>query len=43
MDTIIDIWFDDSRIYMKTGAGKTFSRPLHALGKELKLFADNCR
>jgi hypothetical protein len=30
MDTIIDIWFDGDRIYMKTGAGKTFSRPLEA-------------
>lgn len=30
MDTIKDIWFDASRIYMRTDAGKTFSRPLEA-------------
>lgn len=30
MDTIKKIWFDGSRIYMKTEAGKTFSRPLEA-------------
>ena len=30
MDVIKDIWFDASRIYMKTDAGKTFSRPLEA-------------
>jgi hypothetical protein len=30
MDTIKDIWFDANRIYMKTEAGKTFSRPLEA-------------
>ncbi|MCR6506476.1 DUF2442 domain-containing protein [Bacteroides sp. KH569_7] len=30
MDIIKDIWFDASRIYMKTDAGKTFSRPLEA-------------
>jgi hypothetical protein len=30
MDTIKDIWFDGNRIYMKTEAGETFSRPLEA-------------
>ncbi len=30
MDIIKDIWFDANRIYMKTDAGKTFSRPLEA-------------
>lgn len=30
MDTIKDIWFDAGRIYMRTEAGRTFSRPLEA-------------
>lgn len=30
MDIIKDIWLDANRIYMKTDAGKTFSRPLEA-------------
>lgn len=30
MDTIKDIWFSADRIYMKTDAGQTFSRPLEA-------------
>lgn len=30
MDTIKDIWFDANRIYMRTNAEKTFSRPLEA-------------
>ncbi len=30
MDKIKDIWFDANRIYMKTEAGETFSRPLEA-------------
>lgn len=30
MDKIKEIWFDANRIYMKTDAGNTFSRPLEA-------------
>lgn len=30
METIKEIWFEANRIYMKTEAGKTYSRPLEA-------------
>lgn len=30
METIVKLWFDDGRIYIKTSKGNTFSRPLEA-------------
>ena len=30
METIVKLWFDEGRIYIKTSKGNTFSRPLEA-------------
>ena len=30
METIVKVWFEDNRIYIKTQEGNTYSRPLEA-------------